>query len=315
MSSHWIGSSVAAAVVLGACASGQASVPSATSPLASTAPPLTTVSSTAVPETSTPDREFDSERVATTIDPSDATPVEIEITELCSESADAIVEALLREVQIGQTSAACVRPALTTQLAALEGSRFNIEMGLGATWTENPILGTTGWGVHVALDFSDEDGSTTREVQQWALVPNDDESLIVDTIKVMATEQVVTEGEAVVLNYLDHLADGRFEEAAQLLGQGGQDWSERIDLAAFPESPRTTEDLAEALRRWCISGGRCTEPTSLTSRPTVRGTAAEVTATWQLDHGQVTATLLGRNYEGAPAVSGLPPLTGDAAGT
>jgi len=315
VSSHWIGASVAAVIVLGACASDPASVLSATGPAVPTDPPLSTVSSTTMAEMSTPDTEFDSKQVTTIVDPSEATPVEIEITELCSESADVIVEALLREIQVGETSAACVRPALRTQLAALEGSSFNIEMGLGATWTENPILGTTGWIVHVALDFFDEDGSTTREVQQWALVPDDDEGLIVDTIDVIATEQVVTEGEAVVLNYLNHLAGGRFEEAAQLLGQGGQDWSERIDLAVFPESPRTQEDLAEALRRWCTSGGRCTKPTSLTARPTVRGTAAEVTATWQLDHGQATATLIGRNYEGAPAVSGLPPLTADAAGT
>lgn len=128
-----------------------------------------------------------------------------------------------------------------------------------------------------------------------------------------------------VTDYLDALADGRFDDAARILGEGGLEFERRHDIAALPGPPTDEAELADALREWCGAGALCIPPTSVTAAAEA-GTAeaatndtetadepSEMIATYDLDGDQVTATYHGSWWEGAPAVTGLPPLVDAAA--
>ena len=256
---------------------------------------LTSTESTTTPETTAPpvstDMTVEDDLAVTTPSSTSAAAAaaSVDLTSRCTEAPEAIVEAVLFDLRSNVAPTACLRPELDDQLETLRGSSFNFEVESTGSQFENVVEGTAGWSVGVALDFDNEQGATDRVIQSWELVqvgPN----LIINEVEELETDRAVAEAEATVSSYLSDLAAGRFDEAAAPLGEGGLNWDERFDITAFPSLPQTSLELADALARWCSSGALCTEPTTTVSRPTIRGGAAEVTATWNIDNEETTAT-------------------------
>lgn len=218
-----------------------------------------------------------------------------------------IVEQALSDLVVG-SEPACVRPSALDEVAPFEQRSFNFDVELEPSRFEHPDTGVTGRIVHVALDEFDADGVAGRSIQQWSLLDQGDGSLVVDSIVVLPTDEIVAEGMANVVAYLDDLAAGRYDEAAEVLGQGGLSWGERWDLSALPALGESSAELEAALQNWCSNGGRCDTPDSVTALPGIRGNDAEVTVTWNAEV-PVSASFLGSNFEGQPQVNGLPPLT------
>ena len=119
----------------------------------------------------------------------------------------------------------------------------------------------------------------------------------------------VERGRQHVVTFLDHLAEERWAEAAALLVADGLDWAQRWDLAVLGDVAETNESLASALAAWCEIA-RCEPPTDVTARVGEAGVDATVTATWEAAGDVVSATFDGHTREGAPAVRGLPPVSG-----
>jgi hypothetical protein len=285
----------AALVLVAACGSDDQGADSATTsaPFAESAPDTTTTTA----ELPTP---------STSVPRSD----EVRITEQCAQPAVTIVSAALRSVQAQAIDDACMAPMATEQLVAFDGVGFQFEVEPTATSWSSADLATRGWIVGVALEVFDDDGGADRIIQQWRLEIVDEQHAVVEQIDTLDTDAVVATGQAAVDEYLAHLAAGRYRDAADLLGVGGQSWSERSDLSALSDTPDTRDELADALAAWCNSGALCAEADAIAARADIRGTSAEVTATWAADDGQATATFIGGDYEGQPTVVGLPPLTG-----
>jgi hypothetical protein len=287
----------AALVLVAACGSNdQGAEPATTSTPFTETLPDTTTTTTALPAPSTSVPRSD----------------EVRITEQCAQPAVTIVSEALRSVQAQAIDDACMGPVAIEQLVAFEDVGFRFEVESTATSWESADLETRGWIVGVALEVFGGDGSVERIIQQWTLVAVDDRHAVVEQIDTLDTDAVVAAGQAAVVEYLAHLAAGRYREAAELLGAGGQTWSDRSDLSALSDAPDTEDELAEALEAWCNSGALCAEADAIAARADIRGGSAEVTATWAADDGQTTATFIGGDYEGQPTVVGLPPLTGEA---
>lgn len=275
---------------------------------------LTSTESTTTPETTAPPVSTDmtvADNLAVTTPSSTsaaAAAASVDVTSRCTEAPEAIVEAVLFDLRSNVAPTACLRPELDDQLETLRGGSFNFEVESTGSQFENVVDGTAGWSVGVALDFDDGQGGTDRVIQSWELVQVGS-NLIINEVEELETDRAVAEAEATVRTYLSDLAAGRFDEAAAPLGEGGLNWDERFDITAFPSLPETPLELADALAQWCSSGALCIAPTTTVSRPMIRGGAAEVTATWNIDDEVATATFFSGTYEGAPTVRGLAPLT------
>jgi hypothetical protein len=242
---------------------------------------------------------------------------DVRITERCAQPAVTIVSEALRSVQARAVDDACMGPGVVEQLVAFDGGGFQFEVDQTAAFVFNPNLDTQGWVVGVALEVVGVDGSVERIIQQWTLVSVDEQHAVVEQIGTLDTDAVVAAGQTAVEEYLAHLAAGRYGEAAELLGAGGQSWSDRPDLSVLSDAPDTQdeltqEELADALEAWCDSGALCAEADAIAARADIRGASAEVIATWNADNGPATATFIGGDFEGQPTVVGLPPLTGAA---
>ena len=250
----------------------------------------------------------------TALVPSTSAPrsLEVGLTEQCAQPPVAMVTEALQSVQVSPIDDACMGPGVVEQLAALEGVGFQFEVESAATSWASADLDDRGWVVGVALDVFDGDGGGERIIQQWTLVVVDEQHAIIEQIDTLDTDAVVAAGEAVVVEYLAHLAAARYSDAAALLGEGGMSWPDRPDLAALADAPDTQDALADALEAWCDSGALCAEADSVAARADIRGASADVTATWDVDDGEVTATFIAGEYEGQPTVVGLPPLSGEA---
>lgn len=266
--------------------------------------------------TSAPSTETVPDTAATT-PPAPSTSVsrsdEVRINEQCAQPAVTIVSAALRSVQVQAIDDACMGPGVIDLLVGFDGVGFQFEVEPTATSWSSADQETRGWIVGVALEVFDDDGSVERIIQQWRLEIVDEQHAVVEQIDTLDTDAVVAAGRAAVVEYLAHLAAGRYRDAAELIGAGGQNWSERSDLSALSDTTDTEEELADALEAWCNSGALCAEADAIAARADIRGVSAEVTATWTADDGQATATFTGSDYEGQPTVVGLPPLTGTAA--
>ena len=286
-----------ALVLVAGCGSDDSGTGSATTaaPFAETVPDTTTTSM-ALPAPSTSVLRSD----------------EVRITEQCAQPAVTIVSEALRDLQAQAVDDACKHPGVVEQLVAFEDVGFNFEVEPTAPNWGSADLDTRGWIVGVALEVFGVDGGVDRIIQQWTLVAVDDRHAVVEQIDTLDTDAVVAAGQAAVVEYLAHLAAGRYREAAELLGAGGQSWSERSDLSALSGAPDTHDELADGLEEWCDSGAQCVEAEAISARADIRGGSAEVSATWAADHGRVTATFIGGDYEGQRTVVGLPPLTGEA---
>ena len=286
----------AAFVLVMGCGSGDQGAESATTadPVTETVPDMTIITEARpAPSTSAPRLE------------------EVRLTEQCAQPAVAIVTAALLSVQAQSIDDACLGPGVVEQLAALDGVDLQFEVEPTATSWGSADPDDRGWIVGVALEVFGGDGSVERIIQQWTLVVVDEQHAVIEQIDTLDTDAVVAAGQAIVVEYLAHLAAGRYREAAELLGAGGLSWPDRSDLAALSDALKTQDDLADALEAWCGSGALCAEADSVAARADIRGTSAEVTATWDVDEREVTATFIAGDYEGQPTVVGLPPLSGE----
>lgn len=297
-------------VLIASCADDGSGGTADTDVVVTTTAPATTLTPTTVPATTLAPTSVPG--TTTTTEPAD--DVATESSGRCRQSADLVVLDVLSSFGVGDRSLDCVDPSLHDRLLAIADLVDDVGLGFDVDTTpvrtENPVAGTSGWVVSVALVDHRDEPPGDRSIQRWTLVENDRDALVVTEVEDIETDAMVAEGESTVETYLARLATGDFDGAAGLLGEGGQSWDERRDLSAFAEPPAVPPDLARSLRDWCARGALCTEPLRTTANPTIRGGAAEVVATWEVDGSEVTATFLGRNYEGAPAVSGLPPIAG-----
>jgi len=128
------------------------------------------------------------------------------------------------------------------------------------------------------------------------------EASVTTTPTTAATTPVVahTESEQTVLDYLTALADGRYDDAAKLLGEGGLEWTGRADLRPLFSPDGTLTDLPAALRAWCEQPALCAVPVGLATDNN------RVVATFAVD-GQFRSTVfVGATFEGSPLVHGLP---------
>lgn len=108
------------------------------------------------------------------------------------------------------------------------------------------------------------------------------------------------ESEQIVLDYLTALADGRYDEAAKLLGEGGLEWTGRADLRPLFSPDGTLTDLPAALQAWCEQPALCQVPVELATDN------SRVIATFSVG-GQFRSTIFtGGTFEGSPLVHGLP---------
>ncbi len=284
----------------------------------------TTVTTVTPPAGPAPDRTTtvpeapSTSTTATTVPARDVSP--LEITDRCADTAESIVAATMLDISGGATVTACANADSQKRLNELVSSSFGFGFGFDfeidsvAVRFENPVEQRSGWSVNIALDIRDGEGATERRIQAWTLTDSGS-NLVITSIDDLRTDDLVAAAEDAVESYLADLAAGRFDAAAKVLGEGGQNWDDRFDLTAFPLTPTTQEELAEQLRQWCISA-QCTAPTNLSARPTIRGVYAEVTAQWGAGDAVTTATFVGGSWEGQPAVIGLPPLvdvSGEAA--
>ena len=277
----------AAFVLVMGCGSDDQGAESATTadPVTETVPDMTTITAARpAPSTSAPRLE------------------EVRLTEQCAQPAVAIVTVALRSVQAQSIDDACLGPGVVEQLAALDGVDLQFEVEPTATSWGSADPDDRGWIVGVALEVFSGDGSVERIIQQWTLVAVDEQHTVIEQIDTLDTDAVVAAGQVVVVEYLAHLAAGRYREAAELLGAGGLSWPDRSDLAALSDALDTQDDLVDALEAWCDSEALCAEADSVVARADIRGASAEVTATWDVDEREVTATFIAGDYEGQPAV-------------
>jgi len=109
-----------------------------------------------------------------------------------------------------------------------------------------------------------------------------------------------TPEEQTVLDYLGALADGNWEAAAKLLGEGGLEWEARADMRPLFGDDGTLPSLPDALQSWCESGGLCQLPTSIVTmdnRPV---------GIWTIDGVERYRIFVAGSFEGQPSVRGLP---------
>ena len=109
-----------------------------------------------------------------------------------------------------------------------------------------------------------------------------------------------TPEEQTVLDYLTALAEGRWDDAAALLGQGGLELEGRADLRPLFGTDGTLPSLANALQAWCELPAMCQLPSALASD------AHRVTATFTIDGVERSSSFVGATFEGSPLVTGLP---------
>jgi hypothetical protein len=166
--------------------------------------------------------------------------------------------------------------------------------------TSDPSGGIRRYTTLVRVDYG------TADDNRWVIEAithtseGDREPMVIDWQRV-DDPNTTRAGAATVTEYLTALESGDYNAAAVLLGEGGQDSSERADL----EGLTPPNDLAEALRRRCASS-ICVAATVGLARPTF-GAGAEVTV--RFGDGASVA-IVGYSYEGAPAVTGVPPESG-----
>ncbi len=102
-------------------------------------------------------------------------------------------------------------------------------------------------------------------------------------------------------DYFSALAEGRYADGAQLLGEGGLEYERRTDLRPLFSEFGDTSDLATRLQQWCETVALCAQPTD------VRADGGYTVATFQDQNGIVSGYYRSGTFEGAASVSGLAP--------
>ena len=110
-----------------------------------------------------------------------------------------------------------------------------------------------------------------------------------------------TPEQANLQGYLAALAEGRYDDAAVLLREGGLEPERRSDLRPLFAEYGNVDDLPARLQSWCENEAICTTPDVA---PIDIG--GYWMATWTTS-GVVTGYFRSGSYEGSPTVAGLPP--------
>jgi hypothetical protein len=110
-----------------------------------------------------------------------------------------------------------------------------------------------------------------------------------------------TPEQAQIEDYLTALAEGRYDDAARVLNEGGLEPERRADLRPLFTEYGNIDDLPARLQSWCENEADCTRPDA---GPTDIG--SYWIATWPPD-GSLTAYFRSGSFEGSPLVHGLPP--------
>jgi hypothetical protein len=115
-------------------------------------------------------------------------------------------------------------------------------------------------------------------------------------------EREITPEQQVVEDYLDALAEGRYADAATLLGSSAVEDEMRSDLQPLRRQFGTTDDLAGLLERWCTEVTVCDAPALVYP-------IDDWIVTTHVVHRLTVATGFYRAgfFEGVPGVRGLPP--------
>jgi hypothetical protein len=234
--------------------------------------------------------------------------------DLCRNSAQLIVETLVERRLAAVDGSDCVDPTVLTRVEppcwveCLDGRLTDADVGaVGETF--NPLTNENGWYAPVAVTFTNEFGFRTQRQEGWTLRRDADGRIAVAAINVTLDGTDAGASESLVREYLDHIAGGRYEDAAALLGVGGAPFADRTDLQQL--GPPAETDVVEALRAWCeapaVGGTRalCSQPDAISTN--ITATTIDVTAWYVLDGRTVTATFTGGTSEGIPFVRGIPP--------
>ena len=115
------------------------------------------------------------------------------------------------------------------------------------------------------------------------------------------TTVVPTPEQAQLQEYFTALAEGRYDDAAVLLREGGLEPERRADLRPLYTEYGDVDDLPARLQAWCEDEAVCTQPDA---GPIDIGN--HWLATWPPD-GSLTAYFRAGSFEGSPLVHGLPP--------
>jgi hypothetical protein len=102
-------------------------------------------------------------------------------------------------------------------------------------------------------------------------------------------------------SYFAALADGRYDEAAALLGGGGLEYERRRDLRPLYREFGDVDDLAARLQAWCETFAVCSEPVTIGEDGSFK------VAMFRTEDGVATGYFRSGEFEGVPQVSGLPP--------
>jgi hypothetical protein len=111
-----------------------------------------------------------------------------------------------------------------------------------------------------------------------------------------------TPEQAQIEQYLSALAEGRYDDAARLLIEGGLEPERRADLRPLYTEYADVDDLPARLQAWCESEAFCT-----TSNGPPVDIGSYWAASWTTPGGGVVGYFRPASFEGSPSVHGLPP--------
>jgi hypothetical protein len=133
-------------------------------------------------------------------------------------------------------------------------------------------------------------------------VPATTSTTTTSTTTTSTTTLPPTPEQAQLQEYFAALAEGRYDDAALLLREGGLEYERRWDVRPLFTEYGDVDDLPARLRSWCEEEAICTVPD---------GPPVDIgnlwVATWTVDGAALTGYFRSGSYEGSPSVSGLPP--------
>jgi len=122
------------------------------------------------------------------------------------------------------------------------------------------------------------------------------------TTTTSTTTVAPTPEQAQVEDYLTALAEGRYDDAARVLNEGGLEPERRADMRPLYTEYGDINDLAARLQSWCEDVADC----SLPDAPLVDIGGFWATS-WSTPGGPVVGYFRSGSFEGSPSVHGLPP--------
>jgi hypothetical protein len=216
------------------------------------------------------------------------------------------------EEELGSTlrDAWAGRPA---RVPVMSPAGRRVRWWMPVSWAAAVLAVVAGVAIVIAQDRPTSGPSASTDVPSTAPTPTTAVPATSSTSVVAPTIVPVvpsTPEEQAVLDYLTALAEGRYLDAAQVLGEGGLEWEARADLrplfvphlaGGLEVGQYDTAALAGALQRWCDLPALCLPPAALSS------SGAQVIATFpEVDGVAVSVSFVAGTFEGASSVHGLP---------